>query len=137
MAKDQTRSGKVSRGGAARSRRELLARQRSSVSILIDTLIHAPTLGWGIVIWTLFIAVCSTIAVWSRQQPLVAVGRIANDTAVARVNFSVDDPAQTEQLRMAARQRTARVYTANLGELEAIKGSVENLPRTLAAVEKP
>src|ERR1043165_3960252 len=138
MAKEQSKIGqRLTRGGAARSRRELLARQRSSLSILIDTLIPAPTLGWGIIIWTLFIAVCSTIAVWTRQQPLVAVGRIANVTAVARVPVTVFDPLQTQQLKMMERQSTPRVYAANLGELEAIKGSIENLPRTLAAVERP
>lgn len=137
MAKDQIKAGFKSVRGAVRSRRELMQRERRGLKSLVEGLVRAPEVGWGILIWGLFIVLCAGIAAWTRQQPLIAVGRIANDTAVSRVQFNIVDRVATERERMAQRQRTPWVFVANRSVLEAIGSSIENLPRALGAVEKP
>ena len=82
-----------------RSRQELLRRDRKRADALIDQAFRAPGTVWAVIIWTLFIVVCTAIAAWTRQQPLVAVGRVMNDTALVRVPFEIDDPSQTEANR--------------------------------------
>src|SRR5689334_8939182 len=98
MAKDVSKTGphKPARG-ASRSRRELLRRQPHQLSHVIELIVGFPALGWGVLTWTAFIVLCSLIAGWARQQPLVSVGRIANETAVSRVTFQVPDLEQTRQ----------------------------------------
>jgi putative nucleotidyltransferase with HDIG domain len=137
MPKETGKPGGRGLRGAARSRRDLLARQRSPLSELIEVVVRSPALGWGVVIWGLFILLCGSIAVWARQQPLVAAGRIANETVISRVEFRVPDVRQTEERRTLKRQQTPRVYNTNPSILDGIRSSIENLPRTLAGVEKP
>src|SRR5690606_15235717 len=57
-------------------------------------------------------------------------------TAIARMPFSLEDRVRTDQKRELARQRTPRVYVPSLTAIEAIGVSIENLPRTLAAVDQ-
>ncbi|MEX2218171.1 MAG: HDIG domain-containing metalloprotein, partial [Phycisphaerales bacterium] len=138
MAKDASKTGSQRPArGAVRSRRDLLARQRRGMVELLGTFLRSPSLGWGTLTWALFIVICASIAAWSRQQPVVAVGRVANETAVARMDFDVEDPEQTRQLRLLEEKKTPRVYAANPNVLESIRGSIESLPRTLAAVDNP
>jgi cyclic-di-AMP phosphodiesterase PgpH len=132
-AKPSTRSVRVP------TRKALLRREHRGrggrADALIDQAFRSPTTVWSIVIWTLFVLFCTAIAAWTRQQPLVAVGRVMNDTALVRVPFETDDPAQTEANRRQARARTPRVYNADPEKLEQIRNSVENLPIILAAVQ--
>jgi hypothetical protein len=58
-----------------------------------------------------------------------------NFTAVVRRSFQMPDLPKTERARELARQRTPRVYDADLGAIERIRVSIADLPRAAAAVE--
>src|SRR5689334_11385948 len=137
MPKDPSKSASKPARGAVRSRRELLQREKRGLLSLAGGLIRTPAVGWGVLIWGLFVLMCASIAAWARQQPLVAVGRIPNETAVARVQFRVEDRVATANLKMRRRQSTPWVFVGSSSTIDAIGASIENLPRALAAVEKP
>lgn len=119
-----------------RSRQALLRREhRGRTEALLDQAFRTPGTVWAIIIWTLFIVVCTIIAAWTRQQPLVAVGRVMNDTALVRVPFEIEDELQTEANRRQARALTPRVYIASPNVFESLRTSVENLPKILSSVE--
>lgn len=94
-----------------------------------------PRIGWGILISFGFIIVCSLIAFWAREQPLVAVGRVMDETRTVRVPLELEDKAATEQNREIARRRTPFVYVADFPILTELQNSLENLPKSLAAVK--
>ena len=91
--------------------------------------------GSGLIVAVIFAAVVSQLVIWARQQPLVAVGRIMDETRLVRVELKTEDRAQTQQLREAARQSTPRVYVGDTTVLDGIITSLEKLPRTLASAE--
>ena len=134
MAKDTSRP-TTRTGRLKKSRQELLRRDRKRTDALIDQAFRAPGTAWAIVIWTVFIIACTAIAAWTRQQPLVAVGRVMNDTALVRVPFEIDDPGQTEARRRQARLSTPRIYNGVAGVFDSLQTSLENLPRILATVK--
>jgi putative nucleotidyltransferase with HDIG domain len=135
MAKEPTKPATRS-ARSPRSRQALLRREhRARTDALIDQAFRSPGTVWAILIWTVFILVCGSVAAWTRMQPLVSVGRIMNSTHLARVPFEVDDPAQTEANRRQARALTPRVYYAASNVFESLRNSLENLPKILASVE--
>src|SRR5688572_7768494 len=69
--------------------------------------------GWAAVVWGVFALACAVLAVWTREQPLVAVGRVMNTTEVVRVGFELEDLSATEEQRKTERARTPRVYVAD------------------------
>lgn len=93
------------------------------------------SLGPGVIVAAVFAALASAILLWTREQSLVAVGRVMDETRIVRVKLEVEDREQTEQKRSAARQATPRVFAANVSVLTEIQTSLENLPGTLAGVE--
>jgi cyclic-di-AMP phosphodiesterase PgpH len=135
MAKETGKPGGKGGRGPVRSRAALFRRERQRTSELADAFFRSPNRVWTILIWGGFILVCAVMAIWARQQPLVAVGRVMNFTALARVPFVVEDKARTESLRSHAQRQTPRVYQPNTAVLASLRASIENLPRSLAAVE--
>lgn len=135
MARDSSKPGGKGGRQPVRSRRALFKRERKRTTELADAFFRSPNRVWSLLIWGGFILVCAVIAIWARQQPLVASGRVMNFTALARVQFMVENPAATEQQRALARQRTPRVYQPLMSVVESISVSIENLPRILSAVE--
>ncbi len=133
MAKDPTKPA-TRTGRATRSRQELLRRERKRADALMDHAFRSPATAWAVVIWSLFIIVCTAAAAWTRQQPLVAVGRVMNDTALVRVPFETEDLAQTDAKRRQARLQTPRVYNAVPSVLESLRTTLENLPKILSTV---
>lgn len=137
MARDATKSGTATRtemlarrgvfgrGGGARTER------------MADAVFGAPGTWWAVLIWGAFVVVCGSLATWSRNQPLVAVNRVMNFTALARVDFSVEDRVRTEQNKVVAQRRTPRVYRMIPAVVETIGTSIENLPRTVENAETP
>jgi cyclic-di-AMP phosphodiesterase PgpH len=118
------------------TRRDLFRRERRGSSQLLDYIFRSPSSAWGVLIWTSFILVCAVMAVWARQQPLVAVGRVMSHTALVRVPFTMEDHARTEQDRILARRGTPRVYDAREGTFDALASSILNLPKAVANVEE-
>ncbi|MBL4590896.1 MAG: HDIG domain-containing protein [Phycisphaerales bacterium] len=98
--------------------------------------VASPTLFWGALVLVLFVLASSTLTIWTRSQPLVAVGQIAGETRTSRVEFIAKDLQQTQRLKEDARQNIPRVYSADLPVLEDIRASLANLPRTLAGVSQ-
>ncbi len=98
---------------------------------IVDALV-TPRLGMGLVIAVLFWMVASAAVIWSREQPLVAVGRVMDETRLVRVPLEIEDAAQTAQKREEARQSTPRVYVANTALLEELETTLSGLPRALS-----
>lgn len=94
-----------------------------------------PRASVAMVIAAAVVLVCSVLAIWARERPILAAGRVMNDTRVVRVPLEVEDAAATEAAREAARQRTPRVYVADVPVLDEIQRSIEALPRTVAAAK--
>jgi cyclic-di-AMP phosphodiesterase PgpH len=120
------------------TRKALLRREhrgRGRADALIDQAFRSPATVWSILIWTVFILFCTFVAAWARQQPLVAVGRVMNDTVLVRVPFDIDDPAQTEANRRQARALTPRIYNSVPSVFDSLRTSLENLPKILATVD--
>ena len=101
---------------------------------MIDALTDR-TAAWGLVVAVLFAVVCSALVHTSRNQPLVAVGRIMDETRLVRIPLSLEDRAQTQRVRAAVRDATPRVYVADLPTIERVTQSIEFLPRALASAE--
>ncbi|MBS0196005.1 MAG: HDIG domain-containing protein [Planctomycetes bacterium] len=99
---------------------------------LLDALTSADT-ALGILVILGFVTLCSLVVIWGREQPLVAVGRIMDDTRLVRVSLSLEDDTQTQRAKEAARQATPRVYVADMQVIGAVVQSIENLPRALAS----
>jgi putative nucleotidyltransferase with HDIG domain len=135
MPKEPNKTGTMTRA-AALAKRGLVRGERRRVEQGLDYLFRNPATGWGILIWGAFIIVCTALAVWARQKPLVAVGRVMNDTALSRVKFTIQDDAATEQRKSQAKLNTPRVFAPVLSVPETVRASIELLPKTLASTDR-
>lgn len=120
------------RTGGVRQRRTRLRRERSGLVASLRAALDQPTFGWGLTIALAFVAVAGALAAWSRERPLVAVGRIMDETALVRRAFQVRDIEGTEKERELERQRTPRVYDAQPAVFQTLQSALSNLPSTLA-----
>lgn len=134
MADTRGRSAKGAGRRAALSRR-LTSLRGPSLRDRLSAIVQSPRFGWGASITLVFVVLCWGLTVWTRERPLVAVGRVMNWTQLSRVEFQVEDPEATRRAREEARERTARVYQADDALFEEIAKSLANLPMTLAGVE--
>ncbi len=133
MGAERTRSGSV-----GRSRVRGLRRPRTSPSEVLAHILRElgsrrglSLLGIGVVT----LVALTVIVQWGRRHDLLAPGRVAPRTLVARVSFEVEDEAATTAAQSEARLRAPRVYVAQEGVLDEIAASLKNLPRTVEAVE--
>ena len=101
---------------------------------LLNSLVSSNT-GWGLVVVVVFALFCSGLMRWTRDQPLVAVGRVMDETRLVRLRLDLEDRNQTLRAKEAARQKTSRVYVANNAAIDGLAQSIENLPKSLASVE--
>ena len=93
-----------------------------------------PDAGWALIIAAVFVALCSGLAIWSRQQPLVDVGQVMNRTVLVRVKLRVADRGGDQP--GARRPGSGRCgYNVRGTAIAQLRASLENLPRTLASVE--
>ncbi len=99
-------------------------------------LVNAP-LGWGLLIALALLVVASALAIWAREQPMVAVGRVMNATKVVRIGFDEADPNATEQARQQARERTPDIYVADMAWFNELRSGLATLPRTVSAAAGP
>jgi cyclic-di-AMP phosphodiesterase PgpH len=112
-----------------------LLNQEGLTDRVVASLVSSNT-GWGLLVVVLFAALCSITVVWTRDQPLVAIGRIMDETRLVRFPLSAEDQPLTARARETARQRTPRVYIADIAAIDSLSQSLENLPQALASVEK-
>lgn len=94
--------------------------------------LRAPAIGWGVLIWGVFTLVVGSLVAWTSEQPLVAVGRVVRDTRTVNSNFQVIDQVATERSKEKARAQSPRVYVADGAVLDAIRASIESLPKALS-----
>ncbi|MBX3390803.1 MAG: HDIG domain-containing protein [Phycisphaeraceae bacterium] len=128
--------------GKPSSRAELIRQRHRASSRLLDSigsalspLFATPRITNAILVALCFVLVATALAVWARRQPMVAVNRVMNDTRLVRVPLAIEDLEATKTAREAARQRTPRIFAADMAALQELKSSLENLPRTLARVQ--
>jgi len=97
-------------------------------------LLERTHLLWGVCVTLAFALSVTVLASWSREQPLIAVGEVMDETRTVRVEFTYTDDTATEQRRTDARQRTRRIFRADLAALDEIRTSLTQLPRTVVGV---
>lgn len=129
MASDSNRNATTARTGELR-------RAISARSEVWPRLIRSRTFVLALIIWGAFVLVCGVGVIWARQQPMLAVGRVVDQTRTVRTEFSVVDSLATEQLRAAERQRAPRVYQEVEGVLDELISSIEGIPLAIADVQK-
>ncbi|MFZ4574190.1 MAG: HD family phosphohydrolase [Phycisphaerales bacterium] len=138
MSREPTRPSRIdSLVKSVRSRRpdltEALLGDSGLKARLIDVL-ATPRLGLGLLVAVVFAVLATITIALTRQQPLVAVSRVMDETRLVRVKVTSIDTAQTAQAREQARQATPRVFVADMALLDSIASSVENLPRLVTGV---
>lgn len=139
MAKEPAQNGGRTTPRRTRARR---AETGEVVRGRVLDLLAAPSTSVGLGIALIFALVAALVTNWAWRQPLVAVGRVMNETRLVRVQLTLEDRAQTLQAKEAARSSTPRVYQVNLAAIEALVTSIETLPKvassaaTLDEVEK-
>ena len=139
MAKDTTKAKlATTTSKKAKPGRKLAVRQQSATvrERLTDLLLH-PHLGPTLLVWVAFVVVSGVVVGWSRELPLLAVGDVARDTSVVRIEFQAIEEVQTGINRTAARQATPRVLTAIEGAVDPLAETLGDLPRLAAQVESP
>ena len=122
-------------GPTLKTRRSEVRRTAQRFRMPWQARLRAPAFGWGVLVWGAFVLLVSTVAIWTREQPLVAVGRVMSETRTVRDAFEVEDPAATERDRENARQQAPWVYVADVAVLNSITASLESLPKALADAE--
>ncbi len=128
--------------GKPSSRAEIIRQKHRASSRLVEAigkslspLFSQPRIASAILVAACFVLVATALAVWARRQPQVAVGRIMTDTRLVRVPLALEDRDATKNARESARQRTPWIFAADVPVLQELKGSLDNLPRTLARVQ--
>ena len=125
---------KASPKGAGRRRRAVLRVRDASFRDRLRDLLERTHLLWGVCVTLAFALSVTVLASWSREQPLIAVGEVMDETRTVRVEFTYTDDTATEQRRTDARQRTRRIFRADLAALDEIRTSLTQLPRTVVGV---
>lgn len=128
MAREGSRSG-------SRARTEELRREIALTEAGWRRPLRSRAFILGVLIWAAFVGAAGAMAVWTREQPLVAVDRVMRQTRTVRTSFEIVDEAATEQTRQTARQQTPRVYVGDAALLDEVRSSLENLPRALKDVQ--
>ena len=93
-----------------------------------------PAFSWGMVIALVFVVLAGSLAAWTRDQPLVAQGRIAGETRIVRRTFTDENKAQTELAKERAEQATPRVFRPIPGVIEDLASRVRAMPARAAAM---
>lgn len=115
-------------------RRVSLRRERATPWEKLQKLLTNPRTGYAAIIAGLAAVVLSVITWWASAQPMLAMGRLADETVVARVPFKMPDPARTAEQRTLARDRAARIFVMR-PELRSMVDALTELPATLRDAE--
>ncbi|MFG0306268.1 MAG: HD family phosphohydrolase [Phycisphaerales bacterium JB040] len=125
---------KAAARGGGRRRRAVIRVREASFRDRLRNLLERTHLLWGVGVTVCFALAVAVLASWAREQPLIALGQVMDETRTVRVEFTYTDDSATEQLRTDARQRTRRVFRADLAALDEIRTSLTQLPRTVVGV---
>ncbi len=111
-------------------RRVTLRRERATPAERFKRLLTNPRTGYAVIIASASAAMLTVLTWWSSGQPLMPMGRLADETVVAREAFSMPDPARTDEQRTLARDRAARIFVPR-PELRSTVEALAQLPLTL------
>ncbi|MCC6425752.1 MAG: HDIG domain-containing protein [Phycisphaerales bacterium] len=135
MAGDKSKTSFWSWGAGKRAsprRVNIRVRDETLLEKTLD-LAQSPRVAWGVLILVGFILAGSLMVIWAREQPLVAVGRVMNETRLVRLTMSAENRELTDAAKENARQRTPRTYIADSNYFEELRTSLETLPRALTS----
>ncbi|MBL8762951.1 MAG: HDIG domain-containing protein [Phycisphaerae bacterium] len=141
MARDERQRGQTWGDGGGPGRAAVTRAEAAGLSRIIRAgsgffdwrrAARSPSVTIAVVQGLLFVVVVAAAVIWTREQPLLAVGRVLTETRAVRTPFEVVDEAATRLAKEGARQRTPRVYVANSVVLGELRASLEGLPRALA-----
>ncbi len=111
-------------------RRVTLRRERATPMEKFKRLLTNPRTGYAVIIASAAAGLLTVLTWWASGQPLLAMGRLADETVVAREAFSMPDPARTDEQRTLARDRAARIFVPRT-ELRSVVEGLAQLPLTL------
>jgi hypothetical protein len=97
--------------------------------------VRRPGSAWNVLVLVALALVTGGLLRWSQPLAKIAPGQVMNDTALVRVPFAMVDGPSTESARQQARSRAPRVYLGDVAVFDAVRTSLENLPRALADVQ--
>lgn len=100
----------------------------------LDVLASPPTVA-GFFVIVSFALIAGLVTVWTWNQPLVAVGRVMNETRLVRVPLTIEDQAATQQAQQLARAATPRVYQQDKAAIDALVDSIKTLPKVASSAE--
>lgn len=106
--------------------------RRGARAILFDAL-TTSRVTVGIMMVVAFFVATTAMVMLTREQPLIAVGRVMDETRIVRVPLALEDRSRTQQARDSARLSTPQAYRADMPVLEEIEQSIESLPQVVAA----
>lgn len=132
--REASRGARTAKGRPSRVRVAMIRKPERSVWRDLWDTVASKRGGWSLTVGLTLVLLSSAVAVWTSERPLVAVGRVMNQTWTARLAFPSVDEQRTDQDRESARQRQARVYVADEAGLDAIRRSLMDLPTILSGV---
>jgi len=116
------------------TRRVSVRRDRATLGDTFRQLLTNPKTGYAAIIAAVSAVMLSIVTWWASAQPMISLGRLAEDTVMARETFSMPDPARTDERRTLARDRSPRVFVER-PELRSTVDGLEQLPATLRDAE--
>ncbi|MGD1915810.1 MAG: HD family phosphohydrolase [Phycisphaerales bacterium] len=122
------------KSSSAGARRVSVRREKATLGESLRQLLTNPKTGYAAIIAAVSAVVLSAFTWWASAQPMVSLGRLAETTVVARETFSMPDPARTDERRVLARDRAARVFVER-PELRSTVDGLAQLPATLRDAE--
>src|SRR5690606_4731957 len=111
-----------------------LRRQRARPGAIARAAMRSPVFGYAAMTAGIFALVATALTIWAREQPLIAVGRVMNETRVVRLPFRSLDEAATKDAREKAAQEAPRVYVEQ-GALQAAIDELRSLPSVVSSAE--
>jgi len=121
---------------SSKSRREGVRRTLKSKEVATwRRLLQSPAAIPSMLIVLSFVAIASSLVIWSQRSSVLPAGRIADRTTSVRLEFQVLDEQATEREREKRRDRAPRVYHIDSQLIDSLRTSLNTLPQILSAAE--
>ncbi|MCA9277854.1 MAG: HDIG domain-containing protein [Phycisphaeraceae bacterium] len=115
-------------------RRTSIRKQRVDLGKSLIALWRSPGFGWALVIGLVFTLLAGIFAIWARERPMLAVGRIADQTLTVRVEIAVPDEETTQRRIDDARNRVSPIYIGDPASVDVPIIELQQLPRVVSSV---
>ncbi len=120
---------------AGRARRRQIRRKTVRPAPRLGERLRKPAALKAALIGMIFAILAGLLLAWTREQPMVVPGRVADETRLVRTAFSVEDAAATERERQRRREAAPRVYYEAEASLRDLENALLGLPTALADAE--